>query len=387
MVREIRAALTAVMLAGLLTVLPGAAGATGWHTGRNVTVNQPADDTVIALGRTIQLDSTVAGSAILVGSSATVSGTVADSLIVLSGSTTLSGQVGGDVVLVAGSIDMQKSSVVSGDATLLGGEVTMSGMVAGDVAVKGGELNLAGTVMGDVDATSGKLTLLPGAHIMGDVTFSGNRALELPAGARIEGKVEYKGDGMAHHRHRDADADESGDNTDTRSHRHNGWHIWMPWFGGIGMISFAVGMLLVGAVLYILFPGAVTNVATGIASDPGPAAVKGLVVLILVPLLCLICLITIIGIPVALVLGFAYVLMLMVAMPLAGFAVADMVTQRRGPPVSPGDRIRRYALVVLILAVLQLIPLIGGLVKFALVLMGVGGLVSHLRRRGPVPAY
>ncbi|WP_044560125.1 hypothetical protein, partial [Azospirillum sp. B4] len=173
---------------------------------------------------------------------------------------------------------------------------------------------------------------------------------------------------------------------DGRGH-HRSWHIWTPWFGGIGMISFAVGMLLVGAVLYILFPGVVTNVAAGIAGEPGPAALTGMAVLALVPVIGIVCAITIIGIPVALVLGFAYVLLLMVAMPLAGFALADMVTQRRGPPTSPGDRIRRYALVVLILAVLQLVPFVGGLVKFGLLLMGVGGLVSHLRRRGPVPAY
>ncbi|ASG20082.1 bactofilin family protein [Nitrospirillum viridazoti] len=387
MVRGFRAALAAFMLAGLMAVLPAPADA-AWYTGRNVTVDQAADDTVIALGRNVQLNSTVAGSAILISSTATVSGTVADSLIVVSGSTTLTGQVGGDVVLVAGNIDMQKGSVVSGDATLLGGEVTLNGTVAGDVAVKGGELTVAGTIMGDVDATSGKLILQPGAHIMGDVTFSGGHALELPAGAHIEGKVQYKGDGMEHHRHRDRDEDADTDGgNDTRGHHHSGWHIWMPWFGGIGMISFAVGMLLVGAVLYILFPGTVTNVAAGIAGDPGPAAVKGLVLLVLVPLFSLFCLITIIGIPVALVLGFAYILALMVAMPLAGFALADMVTQRRGPPVSPGDRIRRYALVVLILAVLQLIPFVGGLVKFGLLMMGLGGLVSHLRRRGPVAAY
>ncbi|MEA1675776.1 polymer-forming cytoskeletal protein [Nitrospirillum sp. BR 11163] len=385
MVRGIRAALAAVLLAGLTAVTPAPADA-AWYTGRNITVDQTADDTVIALGRNVQLNSTVAGSAILISSTATISGTVADSLVVVSGSTTLSGQVGGDVVLVAGSIDMQKGSVVSGDATLLGGEVTLNGTVAGDVAVKGGELTVAGTVMGDIDATSGKLILQPGAHIMGDVTFSGGHALEVPAGAHIEGKVQYKGDGMERHRRHHEEADEDGD-TDNRGHHHSGWHIWMPWFGGIGMISFGVGMLLVGAVLYILFPGAVTNVAAGIAGDPGPAAVKGLVLLVGVPLVSLVFLITIIGIPVALVLGFAYILALMVAMPLAGFALADMVTQRRGPPVSPGDRIRRYALVVLILAVLQLIPFVGGLVKFGLLLMGLGGLVSHLRRRGPVAAY
>ncbi|MDZ5646105.1 polymer-forming cytoskeletal protein [Nitrospirillum sp. BR 11828] len=385
MARGIRAALAALMVAGLAAMAPAPANA-AWYTGRNIVVDQAADGSVIALGDSVQLNSTVAGSAVLISSSATVNGTVADSLIVVSGSTTLSGQVGGDVVLVAGNIDMVKGSVVSGDATLLGGEVTMDGTVTGDVAVKGGDLTVSGTIMGDVDATSGKLILKPGAHIMGDVTFSGGQALELPAGAHIEGKVQYKGDGVKSHRHHDADADEES-GTDTRGNHHSGWHIWMPWFGGIGMISFGVGMLLVGAVLYILFPGAVTNVAAGIAGDPGPAAVKGLVLLVGVPLFSMVCLITIIGIPVALVLGFAYVLALMVAMPLAGFALADMVTQRRGPPVSPGDRIRRYALVVLILAVLQLIPFVGGLVKFGLLMMGLGGLVSHLRRRGPVAAY
>ncbi|TWB35270.1 bactofilin family protein [Nitrospirillum pindoramense] len=384
MVRVIRAALAALMVAGLAAMVPTPADA-AWYTGRNIVVDQAADSSVIALGDSVQLNSAVAGSAVLISSSATVNGTVADSLVVVSGSTTLSGQVGGDVVLVAGNIDMVKGSVVSGDATLLGGEVTMDGTIAGDVAVKGGDLTVSGTIMGDVDATSGKLILRPGAHIMGDVTFSGGQALELPAGAHIEGKVQYKGDGMKSHHHRDADADE--DSGGTRGGHHSSWHIWMPWFGGIGMISFGVGMLLVGAVLYILFPGAVTNVAAGIAGDPGPAAVKGFVLLVGVPLFCLVCLITIIGIPVALVLGFAYILALMVAMPLAGFALADMMTQRRGPPVSPGDRIRRYALVVLILAVLQLIPFAGGLVKFGLMLMGLGGLVSHLRRRGPVAAY
>ncbi|MDE1148327.1 MAG: polymer-forming cytoskeletal protein [Azospirillaceae bacterium] len=384
MVRGLRAAFLVLLLA---SGLPGTAGASGWLTGRNIIVASPADDGVVAVGRTIQVDAPVAGSVVLLGSTATVSGTVADSLFVLAGSTTLTGQVAGDVVLVAGSIDMEKTSVVSGDATLLGGDVTLSGTVAGDVAVKGGNLTLAGTVMGDVDASSGKLALLPGARIMGNVTFSGPHALDVPAGAHIEGKVEHKGESMHRSSHDDDEDEDSAQDRHDRRDNHHGWHIWMPWFGGIGLISFAVGMLLVGGVLYVLFPGVVTNVAAGIAAQPGSAAVKGLAVLILVPLVALLCLVTIIGIPVSLVLGFAYVLLLMVAMPLAGFALSDLMTQRRGPPVSPGDRIRRYALTVLVLSVVQAIPLAGGLVKFGLLLLGLGGATTHLRRRGPAAGY
>lgn len=70
-----------------------------------------------------------------------------------------------------------------------GGNITVLGRVSNDVVAVGGSIVVSGEVDGRVLALGGNVTLLPGAHIAGDVqTFGGS--VNRSAGVEVDGRID-----------------------------------------------------------------------------------------------------------------------------------------------------------------------------------------------------
>lgn len=159
------------------------------------------------------------------GESVTISETqeVGSDFYAVGGAVTVSGTVGGDLYAAAGTVTV--NGEIEGDAVIVGGSVRIDGAVGDDVRVIGGELVIADTVKGDVLVLGGVVRILSTAQIDGDILFLGGevsmdgdlrgslsgraetvringpvlgnvsvstaKALELGDQAHIEGTVEY----------------------------------------------------------------------------------------------------------------------------------------------------------------------------------------------------
>lgn len=357
----------------------GTASAATWHADHTVTVDTPVEDTLVATGSMITVSAPVAGSALLVGSHIQVDGAISNTLAAMGGLIDVGGPVAGDAILMGGTVTVDQGAAISGDTTLYAGSAVIDGTLSGNLAVKSGAVTVGGTVMGNVDASSGHLTLRPGAHIMGNVRFSGPQALELPAGAMIDGTVEYTG--ALPHRHHGGDWWPKAAPEGLSSSWAWSWSHPLHGFGPLGK---GIGVFLIGVVLYLLFPGLVRGTASRIADAPAWSTVLGLIALILAPVAMILACLTLIGIPLALVALLVYLATLAVAFPLALFGLSDWAaSRRRGPPASPGVRIRRYAVTVIIVTLLTWIPAVDDVAGPLILLMGFGGLVGQLTRRAP----
>lgn len=373
-----RAALVAIALLAC-GLGGGTASATTWHANQTVTVDTPVEDTLVAAGSMVTVSAPVAGNALLTGSHIVVSGAISDTLVAAGGLVDVLGPVAGDATLMGGTVTVDRGAAISGDTTLYAGSAVIDGTLSGNLMVKSGAVTLGGTVMGNVDASSGHLTLRPGAHIMGNVRFSGPQALELPAGAMIDGTVDYTG-GLPHRHH---------DNGWRMGDAHDGMSSSWAWswshpLHGFGILSKGIGVFLIGVVLYLLFPGLVRGTAGRIADAPAWSTIQGLLTLILAPVVMILACLTLIGIPLALVALLVYLAALAVAFPLALFGLSDWAaSRRRGPPATPGVRIRRYAVTVAIVTLLTWIPAVDDVAGPLILLMGFGGLVGQVTRRTP----
>jgi cytoskeletal protein CcmA (bactofilin family) len=86
----------------------------------------------------------------------------------------LNESIADDLVVMAGNITLESVSHVQGDASLIGGTITIDGAIDGDLIS-----------MGDT------LTLLPGSHISGDVSLIGS---DITLGGQIDGSVHITSD-------------------------------------------------------------------------------------------------------------------------------------------------------------------------------------------------
>ena len=287
------------------------------------------------------------------GGTVVVRGTVEGDLEAFAGTVEIaeSGTVTGDVSAVAGSIRI--AGRVGGDADLVGGSVvvTTPAIVAGDIEGAAGSFTIDGTVQGSVRVGAGTITLGPEAVIEGDFVYDGD--LERAEGSAVGGEV--------------------------RQDPNLGAVVGVPSIAAWMVTVYSLLVtLLVGALLLLAFPGTSAIVANETANSPLRTLGLGLVALVAVPLLIVVLFLTVVGIPIALVVLFLYALLLWLAFVWGQYAVGAWL-------LALGDREHRWmALVVGVLAVflLGLVPILGGIVSFVVLLIGLGGVAVAVYRGG-----
>ena len=205
---------------------------------------------------------------------------------------------------------------------------------------------------GDVDVTSGELNIGPDAVIDGVLTYYGPQAATVAGGASIHGGTHYI----------------------ERKHwgprgRHRG-------FGPAAWI-WLVGWIIAGSILLALWPGFARSVSEAASREPGTALLLGFAVLVCVPVALLLLTLSIIGIPLALLLLCFYLLLLPLGYLAAAAAIGEWLLARMhgGAVILTRQRILMLIGVLIVLFVLTRLPLLGGTLRFLVIIAGIGSLV------------
>jgi hypothetical protein len=143
-----------------------------------------------------------------------------------------------------------------------------------------------------------------------------------------------------------------------------------------------LGLVVLAAVLVALLPALTARVAMTARKRAGWSALAGFIALVCIPVAAVILMITLIGLPLGLILLFAYFALLPVGYVSAAVALGDGVLERAKPAASAaiGWRVGAAALAVLVFALLARVPYLGALVALAALLIGLGAMVLQLRR-------
>jgi hypothetical protein len=138
----------------------------------------------------------------------------------------------------------------------------------------------------------------------------------------------------------------------------------------------ALANLLLGSIFLVIFPDFSAGVASRVADAPARSAGIGLVTLVGVPIVALVVALTLVGIPLAVVGLLAFGTAVWAGLVYGQYAVGVRA-------LATLDREHRWlALVVGVLgvAVLGIVPVLGALVQFGVLVVGLGALVVGLRR-------
>jgi len=264
----------------------------------------------------------------------------------------LDGKVARNARIAGGHVEIGPEADVQGGLTIGGGEVAVDGRVEKYLQVGAGSTRIDGHVGGDVDVASGELDIGPDAVIDGVLTYYGPQPANVASGAVIHGGTHYverKHWGPAGHHRRFSMA---------------GW-IWLA------------GWIVAGSILLALWPGFSRSVSEAARRQPGIALLVGFAVLVCVPVALLFLTITIIGIPLALLLLLLYLLLLPLGYLAAAAAIGEwlLARLRHGAAILTRERIFMLIGVLIALFVLTRVPVLGGALRWLLVIAGVGALV------------
>jgi hypothetical protein len=354
---------TLLALLALAFVLPGPAAAEDRYVaGGTVRQAEAVEGDLVGMGGDVELAAAVKGDAVLAGGNVRVRDAVHQDLYAGGGNVLIEGTVARNARIAGGNVDILPTARIGGRLSVAGGTVSVRGPVGGSVEVGAGDVHIDSEVGGDVRVGAGSLELGPNARIAGRLYHHGWVDVRRDPEAVVAGGIERRKP------------------RESRAARHSSGGGW----------AWSVGLVVLAAILAGAFPALATRLGAVVREKPGLAFFVGFVVLACVPVAALVIGITVIGIPLALLLVLAYLILLLVGYAAAGVLLGDaaLARLRARDAGRTAWRVGAAAAAALALALLARVPLVGWLIALAAILVGIGAIAVavHDRRSGATAA-
>lgn len=252
----------------------------------------------------------------------------------------------GDLVAIGSTVSIAQTATVNGDIVIIGGTVTTEGTINGSVIVIGGAVTLEDTavVNGDIVATGASLERSPLAQVSGNVTeqtpavlnFDNKNPLQLPFSSNRNYLTEF-----------------------------------------LTATLEALGLAVMALILGLFLPDQTKRVSDTIVKEPLVTGGVGLLTVFCAPIAMVLISITIILIPITLLAA----VVLALAILFGWIAVGNEIGERIGRlfhtewsvPVASGIG---TLLISLAIGTLNMLPCIGWIFGFIVIILGLGAVVS-----------
>ena len=313
-----------------------------YAAGGTVNLNADFAGDVVVSGGELFIGNQVNGDVMAAGGTIQLSGEVKDDVRVVGGDITIDAKIGDDLYVAGGSIRVMSGSVIEGKARLAGGDIHVAGAIKEGLYIAAGKIRISGTIEGDVELLGEDIQILEGALIKGNLLYKSPNEAKINPDAKIDGKVTYE----------KRTFDES--------------------YTSYGIFS-SLTLIIASIVLYLLFPGFTMTSTTQILTNPWKTIGIGIALLFVTPIVAILFMMTVIGVWVGLSVMALYFVALLVGLIISYFFIGDWVAKLLQQDVT--TKVRRLmfvAIAIIVLALIRLIPVIGGLLSFLLLLIGLG---------------
>lgn len=324
----------------------------------HVMSNEVIDGTLYAGGNTLRVEGRVQGDFICGGQDVDISGVIEGDVLCAAQKITISGEVQGDVRVaaqqvrlegkVAGSVsllgqqvDLSERSQVGRDLTAIGQQVLLNGSVGRDAQAMAETFYANATVGRHLEIQAPQVSLGDKTDVAGDFIYTSKADAAVPASARIAGKTEHLVPEVPA--------------THQRSYVSSVL---------IAFLSFAV----LGAAVLVATPRILQATTRTINASPLLTLGAGFAGLVLPPLVAGMLLLTVIGMPLALLVLFSWVISLLLGLVVSGQALGQIIVKKMGWPAIIAQLVGLG-----VLFGVALIPFVGAFVMLIAVIWGVGG--------------
>lgn len=218
----------------------------------------------------------------------------------------VSGSVGKSLMAMAPTISLSSNALISGSALLAGQDIILSGRVEGPLRVIGTTVTLAGDFKQDISVTAGDITVMPGTRIGGNFTYHMDHDLVLDSRVDLGGRMIRK---------------------ETATAPANQPATGVLLF----QLALLCGAILTGMVFVSLMPGTVALSVHKLVESPWRCLLQGFVAFALMPMAAFFLVFTLVGIPLSVVIGLCYLVLMYVAKIIVGLYAGHLLVRRRTP--------------------------------------------------------
>lgn len=331
-----------------------------YDAGNQIDIKTPVAGDLVLAGRVLNIDSQVSGDVIAAGWRVSLL-KAADDDVRLAGSTiTVDAPIKGDLTAAGGEVTIGPHAHVNGRAWLAGSQIRLGGTFDRELQVAGAHVTITGELRQPVRIITEQLEILPGAKVTGPLTYESPKPARIADGAIVTGSVTHR-------------------MIDPRAAREARWPSRLATF------LFIVHLSIAGTLLFVMFPRVATHGVDTLKAQPWRSLMVGLLLTVLVPFAGVMLLVTVIGAPLALVLGAAFMVSLLVGIVTTAAYIGEMeVRWLKAGAVAPTlQNFRSVVLGVLTLALLR--SVFGGWIAAPAIAFGMGayGLWTYRHYRQP----
>jgi cytoskeletal protein CcmA (bactofilin family) len=318
--------------------------------GHKVKIEGTVDGDVYVFCQSADIEGHVTGDVIAFAQILRVNGKVDGNIRAFTNTTLLSGNLAKNLLGFAETITIDRAGKVGGSVTTFVNTLTIDGAVGRDILAFAAEITIAGPIGGAVQAQGNHLIFNSGAQVDGPVKFKGNNPPEVSSGAKLAVPVVFTQE-EHHSRYQDS-----------------GFYIWY--------VIWTAAVILFGMVLFVLLPG-FARATVDSAERYGASFGLGVLVFFGVPIAAFIACITVVG----LMIGISTFILWMTTLFCAQLVVGTIVGQWLvGHTRETWQLIGRMVVGVIVVRVVEMIPFLGGWVRFAVVLWGMGAISLAIYR-------
>jgi cytoskeletal protein CcmA (bactofilin family) len=314
--------------------------------GDTVEISGTIDGDLYASGRQVLIDGRINGDVLLAGGRVRLSGTVSQDVRAAGGQVAITGNVGRNLTVAGGNVEIASSAIVRGSVVAAGGSIDLAAPVGGAAKIAAGTLIIGNRIAGDVEAAVGTLRIASKAEIGGNVTYWSGQEAAVSEGARINGKIVRN---SPPERPRIFPA---------------AFFAWLI-FVAINLIR----TLILGLLSARFLPRYHQIVITTLRDKPWASLGIGFIAAVVVPVVCALLFATVLAIPLAQILLFAFFIMLYWSRIYAIARIGESILARLRPASS---RAWAFVLGLFVYYLLAIIPVIGWLVVPVVMLFGLG---------------
>jgi len=372
-----RGSVLALVLAGFCAALvlqPASALASETRKGESVGVSR--DETIkgdiFLFGDRVRIDGTVDGDVFLCGHNANVNGHVKGDIIAFAQILDVNGDVDGNIraftntMTIRGTVaknvltfddlmNLEAAANVGGSLTIFTENLNLEGSLGRDILIFAKHFTLSGKVGGGIRMKGDSLTINSNAQVDGPIRFEGNREAEVATGAKLASPVEFH---KMEHRPR---------------YMQGHYYVWR--------VIWTAAFVLFGVVLFLLMPKFAEETIAAAELYGAPIGL-GVLVFFGVPLAAIIACITVVGIPLGILAGGFWLLMLFTAEIVVGTVVGNWILGKAHDTAGLIGRMALgFVLVRLIYTGLEQVHVIGLLAGLGILMWGMGAISLALYRR------
>jgi len=332
----------------------------------NLASDQVADGNYYAIGNNVDIQGTVNSDLIIIAGNASVSGLVRGDVLFLGGNLKitgevdgnirgaagmleLNGQVGKNVLVAVGNFITNDKNEINGNLTLAASTAKIDGAIQGRFDGLGGNFNFNNEVKNDVNLktdSEGAIILSAKTHFYKNFYYQSVNKVQLEEGAKIDGQTNYQPLVL---------------NIKKFINR-----VFL-----LNKIVALFSLLIVGLILISLFYKKVDEITDLMIKNPFNCLWKGLVFLIIIPVLVLLLLLTIIGLPLGLMILTVYLIILYASQVLVGLVIGYGALKGFQGEAKP---ILLLIVGLIVYEIIISLPYLGGFIKFIALLWALGAI-------------